>query len=185
MSPDATALVLAGGWGGALDGESPVQHGPWARIGVAFGRFEIAAAGEIALVQDIKDREATLRVRRSDVLASGAFALLQSSRAHAAVAVDLGVGSFARETRVVPPSTLTATPPNSTQSFALGIELRGGVQLVSSRTFALELELSAGVLVLPAAPVLSYDGGAGGRVEHALWLLQPQLRLGPRIRLGI
>jgi hypothetical protein len=183
MAPDATAVILAGGWGGALDGQSPVQHGPWARVGVAFGRFEVAAGGEIALAANIHDDEATLRVRRSDVLASGAFAFVQGARAHAAVALDLGLASFARETRIALPSTLTATPADSAQSFAFGVELRGGVQLVSSRTFALELELSAGVLVLPAAPVLRYEG-MNGRVEHALWLLQPQLRLGPRIRLG-
>jgi hypothetical protein len=182
MGADATALILAGGWGGALDGESPVQHGPWARLGVAFGRFEIAAAGTIGLAADIHDDEATLRVRRSDLLASGAFAFLQGARAHVAVALDVGVASFARETRMVA-APLKANPSDSTQSFTFGAELRGGVQLVSSRTFALELELSIGVLALPAAPVLQYEG-AKGRVEHALWLLQPQLQLGPRIRLG-
>lgn len=182
MAADATAIILAGGWGGALDGQSPVQHGPWARVGVGFGRFEIAAAGSIGLAADIHDEEATLRIRRSDLLASGAFAFLHGARAHAAVAVDVGVASFARETRMVA-ATLTAKDPDSTQSFAFGVELRGAVQLVSSRTFALELELSAGLLALPAAPVLRYDG-AKGRVEHALWLVQPQLQLGPRIRLG-
>jgi hypothetical protein len=152
-------------------------------VGVGFGRFEVAAAGETSLDADIEDDEARLRVRRSDVLASGAFAFVQGARAHAAVAVDVGVASFARETQVRS-AALLATPSDSKQSIAFGVELRGAVQLVSSRTFALELELSAGVLVLPAAPVLSYEG-MGGRVEHALWLVQPQLHLGPRIRLGI
>ena len=78
---DATALILAGRLGGALDGREPAPHGPWARVGVAFGRFELAAAGDLAAWANIHDVEATLRIKRSDAFASAAFALVRAPRA--------------------------------------------------------------------------------------------------------
>ena len=147
----------------------------------------IASSSRPAAISDSaptsRDTETTLHVQRAVALASIAFDALQSARAHLAVAFELGVASFARSTRTAQPP-LSKTPADSTQSLALGLALRAGVQLVASRTLALELEIGAGFLTLPAAPVLRY-AGASGRVDHALWAVQPAVQLGPRLRIAL
>jgi hypothetical protein len=183
MRAGALALVLAGGWSGALDGQSPLQHGPWARVGVAFARVELAAQGDLGLGTDVRYPEATLHVGRSVALASAAYDVLQGARARVALGLEAGVASFARETTAVG-AGLTETHATSLQSLALGCELRAGVQLIASHALALDLELDAGLLALPAAPVLRYPG-ANGSVDHALWVLQPALQLGPRLRIAL
>jgi hypothetical protein len=176
-------LILAAAWAAAIDGQSPIQHGPSARLGVAFDRLELALEGQLALPADVQDNEIRIDLQRSVALVSASWELVQANRARLAISAGAGIASFARDTRRVA-TGLRATAADDVQTFAAELELRGRLRLLSSGTVALDLELGAGVLALPAAPTLRYEG-TSGRVEHALWAVQPQLRLGPVLSLSL
>lgn len=179
----APALILAAGWAAALDGQSPIQHGPSARLGIALNRLELALEGELALPEEVRDEQVHINLQRSVALASVSLEIVHTARAQLAIAAGAGIASFARDTQQVA-SVLRATAPNDVQTFAAELEARGRVSLISTAAFVLDLEFAAGVLALPAAPTLQYQG-AQGRVEHALWSVQPQLRIGPVVRVSL
>jgi len=100
-----------------------------------------------------------------------------------ALALAAGAASFARDTRTVGPG-LMETPDADTLAFAGSVELRAGFALASGAAARLELELSAAAVFVPAAPVLRYRTATGTRDEQ-LWWLQPELRLGPYLRVRL
>jgi hypothetical protein len=178
------ALIAAVAWTAALDGQSPVQHGPAARLGIAWDRLEVAAEGELTLPAELNDGQTRIALQRSVALATVSFEVAASQRLSLAAAGGIGVAWFARDTRSVA-AGLEATEASTLQAFATELELRGRLRLVGGTGAALDLELCAGALVLPAAPVLRYERSGGGRVEHPLWRLAPHLRLGPYLRVPL
>jgi hypothetical protein len=177
------ALLVAGGWDLALDGQSPVMHGPWACLGVALGPVELSAEAQTALATEVSDAQTTLSLQRKVALATAALELVRKDRLQLALGAGAGLASFARETTQVA-AGLRATAGANSLALALGLELRGRIALLSGSLASFGLELAAGALVIPAAPVLRYQGSAG-RVEHALWFIEPHVHLGPYLRLEL
>jgi hypothetical protein len=177
-------LVLAGGWDFAIDGQSPTtQHGPWLRLGLAFGRFEAGVLAQTALAAELKDALTEVELKRRAALAYGAFDFVQGESARVAVAVSVGAVSFQRRTKTVA-AGLMATEDADKLALGVGAELRAGYTLVAGASAQIELELSACVLGVPAAPVLRYES-AGETHPRALWVLEPELRLGPHVRVRL
>ena len=158
-------------------------HGKPARAGIALGRLELGLGLERGLQARIRDEETTVDEQRTVALASAGLDIVSSRRARLALALGLGVASFARTTRAVQSPELRPTHASNPVSFAGALELRAALRLLSLGAFALEMELDAGALAVPAAPLLRYDG-AHGTVSRALWLVQPHVRMGPLLRVA-
>jgi len=183
---EGVALAIAGGWDVASDGQSPHgQQAPWLRAGVVIDRFELGAQAQMALDAELTNPEAEVVLSRRVLLGYAALDLLRDRHVRCALALSAGVASFHRETQ--PGSVaagLRATDDENNPAFAAGVELRAGYALVTGTGARLELELSAGVLLVPAAPVLRYRTATSPR-DAKLWWLQPELRLGPHLRVRL
>jgi hypothetical protein len=181
--PDRTAITLGAGWALALDGQSPVQQGPWARVGLMLGQVELAAHVQTALEAKLRDPRTRVTLQRRAALAVASLSVLRRSRVALALGVATGVASFARTTTSVAPGLL-ATHASDKLALALGLELRARFTLLAGSAARLGLELAASAMVLPAAPLLRYENG-GQPVERRLWPVQPELRLGPYLQLPL
>jgi hypothetical protein len=177
------ALILGAAWDLALDGESPLQHGPVARLGVAFGRVQLAALLQTGLDAERQDPQTRVRLRRRAALVDAEFTFFERARLALALDAAAGVASFERTTIWVAPG-LKPSDPVDKAAFVLGIALRARIALLRGKAASFGLELEGGALIAPAAPVLRYQGSSG-RVEHALWPVQPHLHLGPYLRLEL
>jgi hypothetical protein len=132
----------------------------------------------------LESDDADIELARRLALGYAAVDVVRAADMRLAAAVSAGAASFERETSDVAPG-LRATPDSSTPSFAAGVELRAAYALIVGAAARLSIELSAGALVVPAAPVLRFATGAPEPRDEPLWLLQPELRLGPHLRLRL
>jgi hypothetical protein len=181
--PGKRALTLGTGWALALDGQSPVQQGPWARLGLVLGRIELAAHVQTGLKAGVRVSQTRVTLQRRTALAVASLSTLDGPRVALAIGVAAGVASFARTTTSVA-AGLSPTKASDKLAFAFGLELRGRLALLSGSAARLGLELAVSAMAVPAAPLLRYDT-AGTRVERKLWPVQPELRLGPYLQLWL
>ncbi len=177
------ALAASGGWDLALDGQSPLQQGPWARLGVALGRVELAAEAQTALAVTLRDPQTRITLRRHVLLGGASLDVVRRARVQLALGAAAGVAAFARKTTRVD-AGLQPAPAHTPLAFALGLALRARFVLLSGARASFGFELALGALVVPAAPVLRYDN-ARDHVDRALWLIQPHAHLGPYLRLKL
>jgi hypothetical protein len=181
---DAVGLVVAAGWDLAVDGRSPHgQHAPWVRAGVSFGRVELGLRVEAALPAVLENDEAEVELARRLALAYVGVDVMRAEPFRLAAALAAGAASFRRETRDVAPG-FERTDPEDTPAFAAGLELRAAYTLAEGAGARFSIELAAGALLVPEAPVLRFDTARQPR-DEPLWWLQPELRLGPHLRVRL
>jgi hypothetical protein len=178
------AITLGAGWALALDGQSPVQQGPWARLGLVLGRLELAAHVQTGLEAVVRDPQTRVTLQRRAALAVASLSALRGPRLDLALGVAVGAAWFARGTTKVFTLALSPTQATDKPAFAVALELRARFVMLSGSAARLGLELAANAMAVPAAPLLRYENG-GARVERKLWPVEPELRLGPYVQLGL
>jgi len=108
------ALIAGAGWDFAVDGQSWLQHGPLARLGIALGRVELAAELETGLRVERSDGQARFSLQRRAAVLDVDLSVLERARFAFALGAQIGAASFARRTLSVG-SGLKATSPDAIQ----------------------------------------------------------------------
>jgi len=138
---------------------------------------------QTALAARLDDGPTVVELTRRTLLAYAALVSAPAQRLAFDLALSAGAVSFRRVTDRVA-ADLSPTHGVDTLAFGAGLELRARYTLWSSPSAALALELSARALVVPAAPLLRYERD-GTLHSRALWPVQPELLLGPRLRVRL
>lgn len=167
------------GWWAALDGESPVQHGPTFRLGLRTRRLLVGLAGEVGLGAQLSDPLTQVSLTRHAALVDLGVVLLDRPRGGIELAARLGLARY-RRGEVEPRVAGVVPAPAHTSTSAL-VGLRLGAEVSPRPRFALRLDL--GVDVLPSAPTLRYADEAGNvTIRNDLWMLQPRAALSIVVR---
>jgi hypothetical protein len=179
-SPPVVVEVDAGWWT-ALDGESPIQHGPTLRLGLRRARLVLGLGGEVGLGARLTDALTRVTVTRHVAFFDFGAAMFVRPRGGLDLLARVGVARIARgevEARV---DGLSPEPATTTTSVLFGLRLVGHVALGEH----LAVRLLVGADAIPSAPVLRYADDAGNtQIRNRFWWLQPGVALAIVVRSG-
>jgi len=152
------------GWHAALDGASPVQQGPAASLGVGGERWRVGLALEPSLGAELEDALTSVTLHRhvAGVVASLRFGVVE-------LGLRLGGAVYRRST--TSRSEARATEARTYASLLAGAELAVAARLVGP----LAIRIGVGADVLPMAPTLQYQTGAGRTTRDRVWPVSPHL----------
>jgi hypothetical protein len=169
------------GWWTALDGESPLQHGPTLRLGLRRARLVLGLGGEVGLGARLTDPLTRVTVTRHAAFAELGAGLHVGARGGLDLLARVGVARIARgevEARV---DGLSPEPATTTTSALFGLRLVGHVALADH----VALRFGVGADAIPSAPVLRYADEAGNtQIRNRFWWLQPSVALAIVVRSG-
>lgn len=175
------AIEVEAGWWVALDGESPLQHGPTLRLGLRRARLVLGLGGEVGLGARLSDSLTRVTVARHAAFLDLGASLVDGARGGLDLVLRVGVARIARgevEARV---EGVAPEPAVTTTSVLVGTRLSANVALGTH----LALRLGLGADVLPAAPVLRYADEAGEtQIRNRFWWLQPSVLVALVVRSG-
>jgi hypothetical protein len=175
------AVEVDAGWWTALDGESPLQHGPTLRLGLRRARLVLGLGGEVGLGARLSDPLTRVTVTRHAAFLDLGAATFVRPRGGLDLLARVGVARIARgevEARV---DGLSPEPATTTTSALLGLRLVGHVALGEH----VALRFGVGADAIPSAPVLRYADEAGNtQIRNRFWWLQPNAMLAIVVRSG-
>lgn len=181
LTRSAVSIEVEAGWWVALDGESPLQHGPTLRLGLRRARLVMGLGGEVGLGARLSDSLTRVTVARHTAFLDVGASLVGGARGGLDLVLRLGVARIARgevEARV---EGVAPEPAVTVTSVLVGTRLSANIALGSH----LALRLGLGADVLPAAPVLRYADEAGEtQIRNRFWWLQPSVLVALVVRSG-
>lgn len=175
------AVEVDAGWWTALDGESPLQHGPTLRLGLRRARLVLGLGGEVGLGARLSDPLTRVTVTRHAAFFDLGAAMFVRPRGGLDLLARVGVARIARgevEARV---EGLSPEPATTTTSALFGLRLEGHVALAEH----VALRFGVGADAIPSAPVLRYADEAGNtQIRNRFWWLQPNVVVAIVVRSG-
>lgn len=175
------AVEVDAGWWTALDGESPLQHGPTLRLGLRRARLVLGLGGEVGLGARLTDARTRVTVTRHAAFLDLGVAVLARWRGGLDLLARVGVARIARgevEARV---DGVSPEPATTTTSALFGLGLVGHVALAEH----VALRFGIGADAIPSAPVLRYADEEGNtQIRNRFWWLQPSAVLAIVVRSG-
>jgi len=171
---DRNRLGLEGALGMVVAGDGvtiPGPYGPFARVGVRFGRFVASVAASYSPRSRRATDGFTLELTRIDTLGSFGLELMRHDRFELTAAAVLGLAIQRRSSTVANSTGFTATPSETTLAFLVGIEARAFVALGRSRDrIGLGFVLGADSL----APRLRFAIEGGPNRFGSQWPVEPR-----------